>query len=148
MKYKVVLHESEKGVAISCTSSSGCWSQGENTTEALCSIRDEIENYLLALDNSNFLNMAEQAEFVLRIPGPVVYLYKAGRYYKLGRTKNIRKRHKQIKLQLPFRAIQIHVMYIVRNIAYAAPANPGALWADVSDGLNLKPCQTVTKARR
>ena len=56
-------------------------------------------------------NFEEVPELVLRNPGPAVYLYKADIYYKLGRTKNIRQRNKQIKLQLPFRAIPIHVIY-------------------------------------
>ncbi|MDQ3813782.1 MAG: GIY-YIG nuclease family protein [Armatimonadota bacterium] len=50
-------------------------------------------------------------ELELRNPGPVVYLYQAGSFYKLGRTKNVDRRDKQIKLQLPFQATLVHIIY-------------------------------------
>jgi len=56
-------------------------------------------------------HLEERQELILRSPGPVVYLYKSDAYYKLGRTRNVHKRDKQIKLQLPFRAIPVHVIY-------------------------------------
>ncbi len=37
-----------------------------------------------------------------------VYLYKAGKYYKIGRTNDINRRDIEIKLQLPFEAKLIH----------------------------------------
>ena len=50
MKYKVVLHESEEGVAVSCPALPGCWSQGETEAEAIENIQDAIQEYLSAVD--------------------------------------------------------------------------------------------------
>jgi predicted RNase H-like HicB family nuclease len=49
MKYRVVLHPSEEGFAVSCPGLPGCWSQGATETEALANIRDAIEDYLGAV---------------------------------------------------------------------------------------------------
>ena len=49
MKYTVVLHESEEGIAVSCPALPGCWSQGENENEAVENIQDAIEEYLAAV---------------------------------------------------------------------------------------------------
>ena len=46
MKYKVILHRSEEGIAISCPVLPGCWSQGDTEKEALDNIRDAISEYL------------------------------------------------------------------------------------------------------
>ena len=46
MKYKVVLIESEEGVAASCPQLSGCHSQGENVADALENIKDAIREWL------------------------------------------------------------------------------------------------------
>ena len=51
MKYKVVLHESEEGYAVSCPALPGCWSQGETEEEAVENIQDAIQEYLLAVDS-------------------------------------------------------------------------------------------------
>ena len=51
MKYKVVLHESEEGYAVSCPALPGCWSQGETEDEAVENIQNAIEEYLLAIDS-------------------------------------------------------------------------------------------------
>jgi predicted RNase H-like HicB family nuclease len=50
-KYKVVLHESEEGIAVSCPALPGCWSQGENEKDALANIRDAIHEYFLAVED-------------------------------------------------------------------------------------------------
>ncbi len=50
MNYKVVLHESEEGFAVSCPGLPGCWSQGETEEEALENIQDAIREYLAAVD--------------------------------------------------------------------------------------------------
>ena len=39
-----------------------------------------------------------------------VYLLKAGPYYKIGKSKDVSRRVKQIKLQLPYEAKEIHVV--------------------------------------
>lgn len=50
MKYKVVLHESDEGIAISCPALPGCWSQGKNESEALENMQDAIQGYLAAVE--------------------------------------------------------------------------------------------------
>ena len=50
MKYKVVLHESEEGFAVSCPGLPGCWSQGVTEAEAIENIQDAIREYLAAVD--------------------------------------------------------------------------------------------------
>jgi predicted RNase H-like HicB family nuclease len=49
MKYKVILHPSEEGYAVSCPGLPGCWSQGETEAEAIENIRDAIQAYLAAI---------------------------------------------------------------------------------------------------
>jgi len=51
MKYKVVLHESEEGYAVSCPALPGCWSQGESEVDALENIQDAIQEYLAAIED-------------------------------------------------------------------------------------------------
>ena len=51
MNYKIVLHESEEGFAVSCPGLPGCWSQGETEEEALENIRDAIREYLAAIND-------------------------------------------------------------------------------------------------
>jgi predicted RNase H-like HicB family nuclease len=46
MKYRVVLHRSEEGVAASVPGLPGCWSQGSTEEEALANIKHAIEDYL------------------------------------------------------------------------------------------------------
>lgn len=49
MKYKVVLHRSDEGFAVSVPGLPGCWSQGETEQEALANIADAIQEYLAAV---------------------------------------------------------------------------------------------------
>ena len=51
MRYKVVLIHSEEGVAVSCPSLPGCWSQGANDEEALENIADAIREYLASIED-------------------------------------------------------------------------------------------------
>jgi predicted RNase H-like HicB family nuclease len=46
MKYKVVLRNSEEGVAASVPGLPGCWSQGANDQDALDNIKIAVEEYL------------------------------------------------------------------------------------------------------
>jgi predicted RNase H-like HicB family nuclease len=46
MTYRVALHESEEGFAVSCPGLPGCWSQGATESEALDNIREAIREYL------------------------------------------------------------------------------------------------------
>lgn len=50
MKYNVVLHESEEGIAVFCPALPGCWSQGETEAEAVENIQDAIQDYLAAVN--------------------------------------------------------------------------------------------------
>jgi len=50
MKYKVVLHESDEGIAVSCPALPGCWSQGETEAEAVKNIQSAIQEYLATVD--------------------------------------------------------------------------------------------------
>lgn len=52
MRYRVVLHPSDEGFAVSCPGLPGCWSQGATEEEALANIRDAIEAYLGAVIDS------------------------------------------------------------------------------------------------
>jgi len=56
MKYRVVLHPSEEGFAVSCPGLPGCWSQGVTEEEALANIRDAIEDYLAAVATMEVTN--------------------------------------------------------------------------------------------
>jgi predicted RNase H-like HicB family nuclease len=49
MRYRVLLHPSEEGFAVSCPGLPGCWSQGATEEEALANIRDAIADYLEAV---------------------------------------------------------------------------------------------------
>ena len=49
MKYKVVLHSSDEGYAVSVPGLPGCWSQGDTEQEALANIADAIREYLAVL---------------------------------------------------------------------------------------------------
>ena len=51
MRYKVALHASDKGYAVSVPGLPGCWSQGATEAEALANIRDAIREYLAAADD-------------------------------------------------------------------------------------------------
>ena len=50
MTYRVVLHRSEEGYAVSCPGLPGCWSQGETEDEALENIRSAISEYLATVE--------------------------------------------------------------------------------------------------
>jgi len=50
MKYKVPLHASEEGFAVSVPGLPGCWSQGRTEAEALENIKRAIEEYLATVD--------------------------------------------------------------------------------------------------
>ena len=50
MKYKIALHRTDEGYAVSVPGLPGCWSQGETEAEALANIQDAIQVYLAARD--------------------------------------------------------------------------------------------------
>ena len=51
MKYRIALHKSEEGYAVSVPGLPGCWSQGTTEQEAIQNIQDAIREYLAAIDD-------------------------------------------------------------------------------------------------
>ncbi|MEW6245449.1 MAG: type II toxin-antitoxin system HicB family antitoxin [Nitrospirota bacterium] len=51
MKYRVTLHKSEEGYAVSVPGLPGCWSQGATEQEALEHIQHAIREYLAAVED-------------------------------------------------------------------------------------------------
>ena len=52
MKYKIVFNKTDEGYSVHCPALPGCWSQGENEMEATENIKDAIQEYLTAIDES------------------------------------------------------------------------------------------------
>lgn len=52
MKYKIRLEKTDEGYAVSCPGLPGCWSQGATEVEAISNIREAIQEYLAAVDDS------------------------------------------------------------------------------------------------
>jgi predicted RNase H-like HicB family nuclease len=52
MTYKVALHQSKEGFAVSRPGLPGCWSQGKTGEEALQNVKDGIQEYLEAVRES------------------------------------------------------------------------------------------------
>ena len=50
MKYRIILHKSEEGYAVSVPGLPGCWSQGGSEQEAIENIQDAIREYLSAVE--------------------------------------------------------------------------------------------------
>jgi predicted RNase H-like HicB family nuclease len=62
MRYKVVLHPSDEGFAVSCPGLPGCWSQGATEQEALENIQDAIREYLTAVAESTEPSLVREVE--------------------------------------------------------------------------------------
>jgi predicted RNase H-like HicB family nuclease len=52
MKYKIVLEKTEEGYSVHCPGLPGCWSEGETEIDAIENIRDAIQEYLAAINES------------------------------------------------------------------------------------------------
>ena len=50
MRYRIILHKSDEGYAVSVPGLPGCWSQGTTEEEAIENARDAIQEYLSAVD--------------------------------------------------------------------------------------------------
>ena len=50
MKYRIAIHQSDEGYAVSVPGLPGCWSQGTTEQEALENIREAIREYLAVID--------------------------------------------------------------------------------------------------
>jgi len=53
MKYKIVLEDSEEGVAVSVPGLPGCHSQGDTEQEAIENIKQAIQEYLQVMEEIN-----------------------------------------------------------------------------------------------
>lgn len=62
MRYKVVLHPSEEGFAVSVPGLPGCWSQGATEQEAVENIQDAIREYLAAVAESTRTSLVREVE--------------------------------------------------------------------------------------
>jgi predicted RNase H-like HicB family nuclease len=51
LRYKVALHHSDEGIAVSVPGLPGCWAQGRDEDEALENVRDAIQAYLAVADD-------------------------------------------------------------------------------------------------
>ena len=51
MRYKVLLHRTDKGVSVSVPGLPVCWSEGDTEEEALENIRDAIREHVAALED-------------------------------------------------------------------------------------------------
>ena len=51
MKYRIALHKSEEGFAVSVPGLPGCWSQGATEQEAIQNIQDAIRDYLAVVED-------------------------------------------------------------------------------------------------
>jgi predicted RNase H-like HicB family nuclease len=65
VRYKIALHRSDEGVAVSVPGLPGCWSQGKDEAEAIENIRDAIQAYLSVADEQ--LEGAEVREIEVAI---------------------------------------------------------------------------------
>jgi predicted RNase H-like HicB family nuclease len=52
MKYKIVLNKTDEGYSAHCPGLPGCWSQGDTEVEAIENIKDAIQEYLAAINES------------------------------------------------------------------------------------------------
>jgi predicted RNase H-like HicB family nuclease len=52
VRYPIVLHRSDEGYAVNCPPLPGCWSQGATEEEAIKNIRDAIQEYLAAINET------------------------------------------------------------------------------------------------
>jgi predicted RNase H-like HicB family nuclease len=62
MRYKVVLHRSEEGFAVSCPGLPGCWSQWATEQAAVDNIQDAIGEYLAAAAESTSTSLVREVE--------------------------------------------------------------------------------------
>jgi len=51
MRYRIALHHSEEGFAVSVPGLPGCWSQGATESEAIENIKEAIRDYLAVVSD-------------------------------------------------------------------------------------------------
>ena len=52
MKYKTVFNKTDEGYSVHCPALPGCWSQGQTELEATENMKDAIQEYLAAINES------------------------------------------------------------------------------------------------
>jgi predicted RNase H-like HicB family nuclease len=50
MRYRIAIHPSDEGFAVSVPGLPGCWSQGATEAEAIDNIREAIREYLAVVE--------------------------------------------------------------------------------------------------
>lgn len=50
MRYRIAIHRSDEGFAVSVPGLPGCWSQGATEAEAVESVKDAIREYLAVVE--------------------------------------------------------------------------------------------------
>ena len=50
MRYRIALHKSEEGYAVSVPGLPGCWSQGATEAEAIDNVKEAIRDYLAVVE--------------------------------------------------------------------------------------------------
>ncbi|MBA2411053.1 MAG: type II toxin-antitoxin system HicB family antitoxin [Gammaproteobacteria bacterium] len=65
MRYRIILHESEEGFAVSVPGLPGCWSQGATEDEAIENVKDAIREYLAAIEDQLRGETIREVEVVL-----------------------------------------------------------------------------------
>lgn len=65
MRYRIALHESDEGFAVSVPGLPGCWSQGSTEAEALENIKDAIREYLAVVDEQLRGEQVREVEIVV-----------------------------------------------------------------------------------
>ena len=53
MRYRIVLHRSDEGFAVSVPGLPGCWSQGATEDEAIANVREAIREYLAVVEEQS-----------------------------------------------------------------------------------------------
>ncbi len=65
MRYRIALHQSEEGFAVSVPGLPGCWSQGISEAEAIDNIKDALREYLAVVDEQLRGEQVREVEVVL-----------------------------------------------------------------------------------
>jgi predicted RNase H-like HicB family nuclease len=65
MRYRIALHQSDEGFAVSVPGLPGCWSQGASEAEAIDNIKDAIREYLSVVEEQLRGEQVREVEVVV-----------------------------------------------------------------------------------
>lgn len=65
MRYRIALHQSDEGYAVSVPGLPGCWSQGATEAEAIEGVKDAIREYLAVVDEQLRGEQVREVEVVV-----------------------------------------------------------------------------------